>query len=248
MKKLHKLSVTHLRVLEIGQFNKTTLTNLANLPAGTIVDTALFNYIDQLTIKSNNYDAAMLHLAKSDETIKIANADKIRDRAVSAYIRQLSVYELSEVQTELDAYASLNNLMTPYSGINDMNYEQETNAIDNLLADLAKPQYTPHIATLNMASLVTRINTKNTEFKAAFNVRMQETASKPTYDVKQLRTELMDTYNLMANYVLAMANALNTEEFELSLNTINAVRTYYDNVLAHRQGNDETPIPPMPEA
>jgi hypothetical protein len=245
MKSLNKLSQSHLRVLEIGQLNKSTLANMTLLPAGTITDPVLLAYVTQLNDRSNDYDAAMLHIAKSDQTAKITNADMIRDKAISAYKRMLSVHELSEVEAELDAYASLNNLMTPYNGIERMNLEQESNAIDNLLVDLATPHYAPHITTLNMASFVTRINSKNTDFKNLFNTRTQETAGKPTFDVKQLRTDLLEVYNQMATYVLAMSNALNTNEYNATLDILNAIRKYYHDMLARRKGNDDSPIPPM---
>lgn len=249
MKKLLVINLYNLKVLEFGQFIKSSINNTQAL--GTITDANTNLLLAALLAKSGEYDLAMMHIAKSAETIKIENADIARDRAVTTFERQLSVYEYSETTTELDAYASLIIVMNVYKNMQKMNYEEESNAIDNFIIEMNKPANSPHIFTLGLDSFLTRIETKNTEFKTVFAGRTLETAAKPNYDVKALRTEIRNLYQGFANYILAIANLQPTSQSNDILNVLNAVRKYYHDLLAIREGKkgeDETPIPPMPEA
>ncbi|MGL2964598.1 hypothetical protein ACSVH2_12320, partial [Flavobacterium sp. RSB2_4_14] len=69
------------------------------------------------------------------------------------------------------------------------------------------------------------------------------------FDVKQMRKDVKQVYEDMANYVLSMSKAVNSDQFNQSLDVINAVRSYYDNLLAKRKpakkGEKQEEIPPM---
>jgi hypothetical protein len=250
MKTLISVSVTRLTNLEFGQHVKTINRNLNLLGGGTLItDADLTAYLASLDAQSTNYDRAMVQIFKSDETIKIEAADFVRDNALSAATRLLSVFELSDVTEEHLAYASLKTLFTTYGNLQSMNFEEESNGIDNLIVDLGNAKYKPHIITLGMSDYITRLELANTAFKTLFDGRTQETSTKEVFDVKQLRSDLKQSYTDMAEYVLSMSKVKNTEEFNQALNVINAVRTYYSNFLARRKPakKGETPvaIPPM---
>jgi hypothetical protein len=247
MKELHVLSLTKLSILELGQHIKSVNSGIAQLGYPTDVD--FLAYITTSNQQIVNYDKAMLQIQKSDETEKIVHADKLRDNVISAMTRQLSVFELSEDDNEILAYKSLTSLFKTYKGIQTWNFEEETNAIDNLVTDLNNSKYQPSIDLLQMTNLVTRLTTNNTAFKTLFSGRTQETAGKEVFDTKKLRAQISATYNDMITYVLAMAKVKNTNEFNKSLDIINAVRKYYADLLAKRKAVTSTApatvIPPM---
>ncbi len=247
MKELHSLSLGKLSVLEFGQHLKTVNNGIATL--GFPVDADFKAYHNKSNLEIVDYDKAMLQVQKSDETEKIVAADRLRDNAISATTRQLSVFELSENENEVLAYKSLNTLFKTYKGIQSWNFEEETNGIDNLIADLNNAKYLPSITLLNMGALVTRIGNRNQAFKTLFEGRTQETAAKDVFDTKKLRTQMTVTYNDMINYILAMAKTKKTDEFTKSLDIVNSVRKYYADLLAKRKKpTDSSPpeeIPPM---
>jgi hypothetical protein len=252
MKKLHPVSLSRLSILEIGQHIKSVVSGIKALDNSTttIADPILQNYLNQSGVDLDNYDKALLQITKSDETAKIVVADGIRDVAVSALFRYLTVFELSEVAAEVDAFASLNTLAKKYRGLQRWNFEEESNGIDQLVADLNNEKYTPMVNLLNMTNYVTRVATRNNEFKTLFAGRTQEVAFKEVYDVKQLRTNLKNNYNDLVTYVLSMAKAKELPQYDQSLNIINTVRNYYFDLLAKRKGTTASilnnPIPPMP--
>jgi hypothetical protein len=250
MKELKSLSIGRMLNLEYGQHIKSIYDGINLLGGGTLVTDLVFKaYLDKLKDKSVAYDKAMVQIFKSDETAKIEAADLVRDNAVTTARRVLYVSEHTTDESEHLAFASLQTLFRTYGNVQSMNFEEESNGIDNLVDDLNGTKYNPHVTTLGIGSKVTKMSDANAAFKNIFKGRTQETASKEVFDVKLLRSDLKITYNDMINYVLAMAKAHDTDEFNKSLNLINAVRDYYDTLLAKRKpakkGETPTPIPPM---
>lgn len=247
MKELQSLSLTRLTNLEFGQHVKSVKNGITAL--NTATDTGFTTYLAQLATNIDKYDKAMIQVQKSDETEKIAQADQVRDTAFSAMNRYLKVFELSENEDEVLAYKSLDTLLKTYKGIQSWNFEEESNGLDNLVNDLNNDKYLPSVTLINMTPYVTRIATRNEEFKTLFSGRTMEVASKEVFDVKQLRTDLKMTYSDMADYVLSMAKSKNTDEFNKALDVINTVRKYYADLLAKRKStakkDADEPIPPM---
>ena len=189
MKALEPLNISRLSILEFGQHLKSVLNNINMLGNGSpfVFDVNLKEYIDRLVADLIPYDKAMLQVSKSDETEKIVAADKVRDAAVTTILRFLSVFELSEVEEEKLAFASLETLFKTYKGIQNWNFEEESNGLDNLIVDLESSKYASHVAKLGINSYVQRIKTTNNDFKSIFAKRTQENSIKEIYDSKALR-------------------------------------------------------------
>lgn len=249
MKQLQFLTLTRLSVLEFGQHIKRVLENIQLLGKDLITDKVLDEYLTTLNAEAAEYDKAMLQIAKSDETARITAADKRRDNAISTLTRYLSVFEFAEDDAEHEAYQSLYIVFNTYKGMQRWNLEEETNGIDNLLADLAADKYRPLVQLLGMQRYVERLATHNTAFKTLFSNRVQEVSAKEIYDVPVMRRVLKEKYNDMTAYVLLMAKRQDAEQYNKCLDVINTVRKYYHDLLAKRKpGNDgepDAPIPPM---
>lgn len=242
MKKLESLNIARLSNLEFGQHTKSIYTNLKerNGTAVTITDTIFGQYLVELNLKNLTYDKAMVQIAKSDETIKIAKADANRDKELICMYRYLTVFEFSSDDERLSAHASLNTLFDKYRGMQEWNYEKQTNGIDNLIADLESDRYQSSVDLLGMTTYVTAVKTSNNNFKTLFNGRTVEAISKEVFDVKELKKDLKDSYTKTIEYVLSMARALDNTEFNESLIVINSVRKYYSDMLARRNGTHST--------
>jgi Family of unknown function (DUF6261) len=251
MKTLEGVSLTRLSNVEFGQHLKSIYKGITLLGGGSnfVKDTVFTGYLNKINENNNTYDKGLLQILKSDETAKIVAADHARDVTLSALMRYLRVFELSEVEAEVLAHTSLATLVKKYKGIQSWNFEEESNGIDNLVKDLNNDKYLPSVTLLNMTAYITRITVANEAFKIIFGGRTQEVAVKEVYDVKQLRADMIIAYNDMTNYVLAMSKAVNSDEYNLSLNVINTVRKYYADLLAKRKPATKTtpvePIPPM---
>jgi len=245
MKKLETLSLTRLSNLEFGQHTKSIHANIIDggESGATIHNTVLLQYLSELNLKNQAYDRAMVQIVKSDETVKIVKADELRDKAFTCIQRHLSVFEFSNDSQDLLAFASLNTLFNNYKALQRWNLEEETNGIDNLVVDLRNVKYSGWATAIGMTQFIDRLEESNNNFKLIFNGRTQEVAGKEVFDVKELRGDLKSTYEKMIHYVLAMATAADTDEFNRTLNVINTVRKYYSDLLARRKSPSETPTP-----
>ncbi len=247
MKTLQTVSLPRLSVLEFGQHIKSILSNINLLGNGFITDAILQNYLQAAHTKMEGYDKAMLQVTKSDETVRIVAADKQRDDALTAVIRLLSVYELSDDAAEGAAYESLHTLFNTYRGIQKWNFEEESNGIDNLLEDLGNAKYKPMAELLHMSAYIARVAGTNAAFKTLFAARTQEASGKESFDVAAMRKDLKAAYEDTVDYVLSMAKAHNTEQYNKCLDVINTVRKYYHDLLAKRSaGTKDAPATPIP--
>ncbi len=251
MKNLHSLNESRLLNLEFGQHFKSIVNNIALIGDATVItDPIVQSYVSSLKTKALDYDNAMLQIVKSDETLKIAHADMLRDDAIKSALRYLLVFELTKDASKKLAYDSLDTVFKTYKGLQTFNYEQETNGLVNLVAELNTPKYAAHIAALKMQDYVAEMETTNTDFNTLFEGRTQEVAVKVVYDVRTMRKEIQTISKDLNGYVLSLAKAKPTDlQYEKILNVINTVRKYYSDLLAKRKpikkGEIPVPIPPM---
>lgn len=247
MKTLHEVSLSRMSNLEFGQHVKSARTGI--IASSTITDAILQNYLTTTDTSSIAYDRAMVQVTKNDETVKITVADARRDLAVRAFLRYVTVFELSEDHGELDAFASINTLCKKYSDMINWNFEKETNGITNLVDELEEGKYIQHIAKIGAGAYVTRMKNANNDFKILFDGRSQERSEKEVFDMKKLKATLNTDYLGMTTYILAMSNATDDLQFSKALTALNVVRKYYADMLAQRKpakkGEQQDPIPEM---
>jgi len=247
MKDLHKLGIQQLLNLEFGQHAKSVHQSLT-APA-EIEDVILKAYLENLKKNSDEFDRAMVQIAKNDETIKIAELDRKRDNAIIALVRFLNVYEYTDDSAKDEAFLSLYTLFTAYKNLPAWNFERETNGIDNLITDLKAAKYLPFTQLLGLTPFINRLETDNTAFKKAFADRSEGISSKEVFNVKELRLALKESYENTVEYLHTMAKAKSSDpEYSDALKRLNTIRKYYSDMLAKRAKSkkaEETPIPPI---
>lgn len=244
MLKLEPVRTSDLTNMEAGQLIRRTLDDFATIDQPLMTDAPLNAYVQELIQHKGLYEKALAQIRKSEETEKIGLADKNRDKAVDAFGKALKLYAVSDDEAEVEASRGLSIVFANFKGLADLNYEAETMAIDKLVSELESPAHAGKVGLLNIGRYVTRLKTTNEAFKTLFANRLVSDASAETYDMKVIRAELLKKYADMANYVLAMAKALNTPLFLTTLNLMNASRKYYSDMLARRtNGKDDKEKP-----
>lgn len=246
MPKLEPIRTSNLTNMEAGQFIRRILDDLATIDQALLIDVPYNDYLSEISPKSVLYQKALGQVRKSEETEKISLADKNRDKAVDAFGKALKLYAVSDDPEETEASRGLSIVFNHFKDLAKLNYEAETMAIDKLTSELESPAHTAKISLLNMGRYVTRLKTTNEAFKTLFSNRMVTEASTESYDMKTIRADLLQKYADFANYVLAMAKALNSPLFLTALNLMNAARKYYSDMLARRNNGKnkvDTEIP-----
>lgn len=241
---LEPVRTTNLTNMEAGQLIRRTLDDFATIDQQLMVDAPLNAYVQEIGRQKGLYEKALAQVRKSEETEKIGLADKNRDQAIQAFSKSLKLYGVSDDLAEVEASRGLSIVFNSFKGLADLNYEAETMAIDKLVSELESPEHAAKVGLLNLGRYIGRLKTTNEAFKTLFANRLVAEASTESYDMKVIRAELMKKYADMANYVLAMAKALNSPLFLTALNLLNASRKYYSDMLARRtNGKDEKERP-----
>jgi len=231
---LEQLRTSALSNMEAGQLARRHLSDLSTIDPGLCTDAPYNNYVQKLTIQADWYERALAQVRKNEETMKILLADENRDKSVGAFNGALKLYAMSDIPEEVEASRSIGILFGTYKNLPTLNYEAETLAIDKFARELRSPAYSEKISLLQMDRYVARMEVSNTEFKNLFSGRMVTTASTEIYDMKAIRAELQDICSDFAEYVLAMAKAVDNPLFPKALNLLNTARKYYADLLARR--------------
>ena len=242
--KLEALRLAGLTNMEAGQFIRRNLEDLATIDQTLLIDVPFNAYVQGIIQQKALYENALAQVRKNEETEKIDLADKDRDKSADAFGRALKLYAISDDPEEVEASRGLGIVFNNFKDIANMNYEAETLAIDKLVTELESHAHVVKIEKLKMGRYVTRLKTTNEVFKTLFSNRMVNTASTESYDMKIIRADLMKKNADFANYVLAMAKALESPLFLQSLSLMNTARKYYSDLLARRNGNRKEPEEP----
>lgn len=232
--KIEPLRTPSLTNMEVGQIITRHLSDLDTINPAFKSDSPFNSYTDQLAIKATEYQRGLAQVQKNEETEKIGIADAVRDKAISAFSAGLKLYALSDVPEEVEACRSLGILFGNYKNLASLNYEAETLGIDKLVSDLLSPAYSGKINLLQLDRYVIRLQNANEAFKPLFSGRMVTTAMTESFDMKILRTELLNIYSDFCGYVLSMAKATDNPLFTNALNLLNTSRKYYNDMIARR--------------
>ena len=231
MNELTKLSYTRLSMSEVESFNTRLLNDLATIPAASITDAPYKAYIVALTTKTSNFQKAILVYLKDQQTEKVKIADQRRDWDTFAFGNFVRVEIHSPVAAEAEAAIALTDLYLSYKGLTTREYTTQTTDTKHLIADLESAKFSKHVATLGAGKYVTRLKDSNNAFETLFGSRSVATAVKVHYDTKALRTDLLACNKEFSEYVLSMANALNTPFFLQALSIINNNRKHFAELL-----------------
>lgn len=232
--KLEPLRTPGLTNMEVGQLIIRHLTDFNTINPASKTDAPFNAYINDLGLQSVEYQKGLAQVQMNEETQKIVLADANRDKANSAFGAGLKLYALSDIPEEVEASRSLGILFGTYKNLSTLSYEAETLAIDKLVSELLSPAYANKVSLLQMDRYVTRMKNANEAFKPLFSGRMVANAMTETYDMKVLRTALLNKYSDFAKYVLAMAKATDNPLFADALTLLNTARKYYDDMVAKR--------------
>ncbi len=232
--KLEPLKTANLTNMEVGQLTFRHLSDLDTIDPALKTDAPFNAYTNGLGLQLGEYQKGLAQVQKNEETEKIVLADAARDKSVSAISAALKLHAMSDVPEEVEASRSLSILFGTYKNLTTLNYEAETLAIDKLTGELNSPAYSEKINMLHMSKYVARLSEANGAFKTLFSDRMVGNAMTESYDMKILRTALLNKYSDFANYVLAMAKATDNPLFANALNLLNTARKYYNDMVAKR--------------
>ncbi|OJU48130.1 MAG: hypothetical protein BGN96_05330 [Bacteroidales bacterium 45-6] len=242
MEKLIPFAMGRLRNVELIQFVRDTVADATGSQVSLLVsDAPLAGYLSTLTSAASQYEFAVRNPQKNPFTELLIGKDQTRDLAFSRFGRKLAYFELSAVESEQKAAATLGILWNLHRNNSRLNYQAQTSATDNFLIDLAKEPYASALTALDLSGEVEAVRTTNDEFRAASSDKRAGLAESDFMSAKQLRTSLTTSASAFAGYVDSMALAYTgNAEWEKLVKVMNVVRQRYAEILARRGSTDKT--------
>jgi hypothetical protein len=235
---LSSLYLNGLQNAEFGQLIVRFFEDFGSSSLDINTDSDFKKLYDALQLQTPAYNAALDQVRASEESKQIAEFDHMRDLDMKALRDSLRPYKNSRIQSEIDAYAVLNLLLSEYKDVEDDSYESETNKLNSLVARLQSSDYTSHVATMDIVKFINQLSDSNTAFNDLFAQRSYKTSQKIVLDVKILRKSLATDYKKMTTYIAALATVKEDAYYKDVLAIINNGRNYFSNVvLARRSGN-----------
>ncbi len=178
-------------------------------------------------------EAALDVIRKSTFTDDIARADGNRDSVVWGFENTvkgaLNHFDLNK----REAASRLLIVLENYGNIRRKSYDQETAAINSLLADL-RGNYAVDVMVLMMEEWVNALEMANGEFVSLMQQRYSDEAGKPQYNMKTARTETDAAYRAITERINALTIVNGPDSYENFIIALNERIERYNNNVARR--------------
>lgn len=218
-----------------------------NIDKAKLTDAGLNDYLADLKTKGTAFKNGLGKGGPNDFTSKVLDADHVRDKAYSVFLKALKLAEESDDEQEVEAAKSILNMLKPFGNVPKKNFEAESADIDSILTNLSDAKHKPHITTLGHTKYVTKIQTANDAFKALFATRVSDELLQPVFDRRAPKKELIAVYTDTVEYILSMAKNKknpNVDTFIQLLNVVNSSREYFqDTYISRGKKKKDKPAP-----
>lgn len=184
------------------------------------------------------------------ETKSKAEIDRQRDALWTAIVQRILTSRNVPIQAESAAAEKLYIVVKPYTGMNRLPKNQQTETVKGLLTDLNKPEIQEAITTLGLENYIDELSACNEQYEALVKgADVARAVANLGNKSDALRRQLMDLYREMADFAFA-ANLLHeTEESLYFLSGLNGlirdVETAYN--LRDKAKHTSTTTPEKPE-
>lgn len=220
-----------LKIKEIGltKLNNAEYTNyMSRVHAEVVLITAKKIGINQENITSLENNIAKLNdlLAQSrisDNTAKLAELDHERDNIIVYIMAEIDNKQRNPIASVKTAAISLYNATHQYTGIQREADQQETQKINALLADLAKPENATNVTSLGLNEVVAQLKQLNDEYASITSERTEEKTAEATDSSKVIRRENDELYDYITTMAFVTSVAKPSNEVTAFVININAI-------------------------
>lgn len=180
----------------------------------------------------------------------LADADRVRDNAVSVIIGTARLFRKSPVAEQSAAAELLYPQFSAYKDITRHEYSKQTAEVRGLLAVLAQTENKAAAATLGLTEVVTALQTANATFEESTTARTAEISSRMAQsDISSgdALDAVNDLYKSIVQVVNAYAVVQPTDAINTFIDNVNGTVEYYSGIagsaasggLASEGGSDD---------
>ena len=158
------------------------------------------------------------------ETKSKAEIDRQRDALWTAIVQRILTSRNVPIQAESAAAEKLYIVVKPYTGMNRLPNNQQTETVKGLLTDLNKPEIQDAITTLGLENYIDELSTCNQQYEALVKgADVARAAANLGNKSDVLRRQLTDLYREMADFAFATNLLHETEESIYFLSGLNGL-------------------------
>lgn len=184
------------------------------------------------------------------ETKSKAEIDRQRDALWTAIVQRILTSRNVPIQAESAAAEKLYIVVKPYTGMNRLPNNQQTETVKGLLTDLNKPEMLDAITTLGLENYIDELSTCNQQYETLVKgADVARAAANLGNKSDALLRQLTDLYREMADFAFATNLLHETEESLYFLSGLNGlirdVETAYN--LRDKAKHTSTTTPENPE-
>lgn len=184
------------------------------------------------------------------ETKSKAEIDRQRDALWTAIVQRILTSRNVPIQAESTAAEKLYIVVKPYTGMNRLPNNQQTETVKGLLTDLNKPEMLDAITTLGLENYIDELSTCNQQYETLVKgADVARAAANLGNKSDALLRQLTDLYREMADFAFATNLLHETEESLYFLSGLNGlirdVETAYN--LRDKAKHTSTTTPENPE-
>ena len=186
-------------------------------------------------------DEALNRTRALDGTEALEKLDRKRDNAYYA-LRLLVEMELrNDDESVVEAAKTVAEVMRRYPDTPEVNYDQETGNIKNMVGDFKK--VAAAVTKINAAAAITRLDTANKAFDERYHQRVVSKTPKGTFDVKEIRAAVDKALDSVLARVAAIDNLTPDPKITDLITHYNSLIDLRRDVLARRNGSKDKKKP-----
>lgn len=169
----------------------------------------------------------------SKETQKINELDKKRSEYVVFLLSSFRFEQKNPLESKKEAAKILHKAMKNYAGIQSLPFGQKTQTIEGLLFDIKKPEYAPHLKTLEVENAIKLLTEVNNECHKLAAGRAESQISNVLINSKKVRKEATELYRYLVKCVSGQHIVSQSAESANFINLLNKLVT--DTMNANKQ-------------
>jgi hypothetical protein len=224
--------MTHYNNADHIEFHETTyrifFANATVIAAPTLIPI----YLE----KVRQEDTIYKWLRKSVFTEKKAEADRIRDHALSRIVELIHYYTGDDDPAQRDHAKLLANLVDNYGNVARMDYDGASAAIDSIVEKLVSDDYKPSLQALGILQMVLKLDSLNTDFKMFVEKAEIEQVGKPKLSPLASRKETDAAMRAITTRIESNIDIKGITTFTKLIEEFNVHVDHYNTVLQEHYG------------
>ena len=161
---LHPINFTALRYLELGQFVIDSIQSLENSEHDFDTDSEFHELLDSLKSQYLLFSKAISPIKASAISEKLLELDIKRDRKSITLRNALTVFQYDEQPDVAMAFKLISIVLDKYKGVERMNFEAESLALDTLIHLLDSEKYSSAAQLLQLNYRINDLKSANDSF------------------------------------------------------------------------------------